>query len=711
MEDGVVCDLTGFVDCLRRFQMRKIIWMGVALAVLMPVAFSQKSAFTISDLYKIKSLGDPQISPDSRRIAFTVNETFLEEGKSNTEIYIMDADGGNLRRMTNNPSGDFHPRWSPDGKSLLFISTRKNGSQAWLIPVDGGEPRQITNISTGVGDLAWTANGKGFIFTSTVFPECGSNDDANKKIDDSMSNGPLKAHMADRLLYRHWTSWSDGRRDHTFVYNMDNDTYLDLTPGDFDAPAFSLSGASLAIAADGQEVCVASNHDANEAETTNKDLFVVPIASGAAKNITDENEAYDGNPAYSPDGRYIAYLTQKIPIYEADRFRLAIYDRKTGVKTVLTEAFDNWVDSFVWAPDSQSIYFTAEVKGSLPMYNVYIDSQVITPIINVKTIDDFDVSPDGKFVVFVRRSVGEPREIWRANTDGKELKRLTFCNKSIEDTVDIRPAEELWIPSPTGKDIHTFLVKPHNFDPSKKYPLILNVHGGPQSQWLDGFRGDWQVYPGAGYIVAFPNPHGSTGYGQAFTEAISKDWAGKVYEDVMAVADFLETLPYVDKDRMGAMGWSYGGYMMMWMEGHTNRFKAIAAMMGVYDLCSKYGATEELWFPEWDLDGTPWDSEQYTKWSPSMFVKNFRTPCLVITGERDYRVPYTQSLQFFTALQKQKVPSRLIVFANDGHWPDYVKSMPFYYNAHLDWFHKYLGGAPAPYDMLKMQRNQAFEKK
>jgi dipeptidyl aminopeptidase/acylaminoacyl peptidase len=276
--------------------------------------------------------------------------------------------------------------------------------------------------------------------------------------------------------------------------------------------------------------------------------------------------------------------------------------------------------------------------------------------------------------------------------------------------VDIRPAEELWIPSPAGRMIHTFIVTPHDFDPTKKYPLILNVHGGPQMQWTDGFRGDWQVYPGAGYIVAFPNPHGSTGYGQEFTSAISRDWGGKVYDDVMAVTDSLARLPFVDANRMGAMGWSYGGYMMMWLEGHTQRFKAIAAMMGVYNLQAMHGATEELWFPEYDLQGTPWESGLYQKWAPNGFVKNFKTPCLVITGERDYRVPYTQSLEFFTDLQKMRVPSRLIVFENDGHWPSGIKSMPFYYNAHLDWFHRYLGGPPAPYDMQKMWRNQAFDK-
>jgi dipeptidyl aminopeptidase/acylaminoacyl peptidase len=268
----------------------------------------------------------------------------------------------------------------------------------------------------------------------------------------------------------------------------------------------------------------------------------------------------------------------------------------------------------------------------------------------------------------------------------------------------------MWISSPTGAKIHTFIVKPHNFDPAKKYPLILNVHGGPQSQWADAFRGDWQVYPGSGYIVAFPNPHGSTGYGQEFTAEISKDFGGKVYEDVMAVADSLEKISWVDASRMGAMGWSYGGYMMMWLEGHTSRFKAIVSMMGLYDLPAFHGATEELWFPEWDLNGLPSTSEHYIKFSPNHFTENFKTPCLVITGEKDYRVPYTQSLEFFTDLQQMNVPSRLIVFPNDGHWPSGIKSMPLYYNAHLDWFHTYLGGDPAPYDNLKIIRNQAYTK-
>ncbi len=682
----------------------------IMMLALVQLAEAQKKPFAIADLYKIKGVSDPRISHDGRRVAFTVTESFLTEGKTNADVYVMNVDGSALRRMTDNKAADNGARWSPDGSSLLFTSSRTDGAQAWLLPMDGGEPRKLTDISTGVADPLWTVDGKYLVFSSDVYPEYGADDALNKKANDAKEKGPLKAHMADRLMYRHWTEWKDGTRSHTFMFDIAAKKHADLTPGDFDAPAFSLGESGYAVSPDGKEVCYVSNHDVNEAETTNKDLFIVPVAGGTAKNITSGNAAYDGTPIYSPDGRYIAYRVQATPGYESDCFRIALYERATGTRTVLTEAFDNWITDIKWAPDSKTIYFLAEVKAHVPLYSVDIASKEIKQIIDAKFIDAFDVSPDGKFIVFARRSINEPVELYRVSTKGKDMQRLTFINKGVEDSVDIRPAKEMWIQSPTGKSIHTFLVTPHNFDPSKKYPLILNVHGGPQSQWADGFRGDWQVYGGSGYIVAFCNPAGSTGYGQEFTAAISKDWAGKVYTDVMAVADSLETIPYVDKDRMGAMGWSYGGYFMMWLEGHTTRFKAIASMMGVYNLKAMHGTTEELWFPQWELNGKPWESDMYEKLSPNRHVKNFKTPCLVITGERDYRVSYNQSLEFFTDLQLMKVPSRLIVFPNDGHWPSGVKSMPFYYNAHLDWFHRYLGGGPAPYDMTKMVRNQAFEK-
>ena len=686
----------------------------IIILIFIFFAHAEKAPFSLEALYKIKNVSDPQISPDGKKILFSVTSYSLHKGESNSEIYVMDSDGKNQRRMTNNPAADFHPRWAADGKSFLFISTRKEGAQAWEMPVGGGEPRQITHFFSSVSAAEWAGSDGDIIFSCRVFPECEGDNACNKEILEDMQNGPLQAHMADKLLYRHWNYYKDGRATHLILYEADKNNYRDLTPGDFDSPAH---GGGFSISADGKTVCVESNRDEFEAENTNKDLYLIHVPTRQAKNLTAQNTAYDGQPHFSPDGRYIAYQQQKIPGYESDLLRLAVYDLKAGKSKTLTENFDAWTEDYVWGPDSRYIYFRAHQKGHFPIYRADVRSGQIRKIIDVKTPDSYTIAPSGKWLAVSRRTIDRPTEIVRVKISGsaknKKAKRLTFFNKALEDSVDLRPAEELWISSPkTGKKIHTFLIKPHNFDPGKKYPLIINVHGGPQMQWYDGFRGDWQMYPGAGYVLAFPNPHGSSGYGQDFTRAISGDYTGKVYQDVLAVTDSLAKLSYVDDNRLGAMGWSWGGFMMMWLEGHTRRFKALVSMMGVYNLTSEYGSTEELWFPEFDYGGIPWvNKEAYEKNSPHNYVTNFHTPCLVITGEKDYRVPYTQSLEFFTALRKMRVPSRLIVFKNDGHWPDYIRSMPFYYNAHLDWFHKYLGGDPAPFNMKKMWRNQAYEYK
>ena len=676
--------------------------------LLMPV-FAQKKAFTLDDLYKIKSVKDAQISPDGKRIAFSVTQYNLSRGTTNADIYLMDSDGKNLIRLTNNKADDTHPRWHKDGKHILFISTRVDGPQAWIIRADGGEAGQLTDFKMGVSDAEWLGDGFKIVFSSTVFPDLGADNTANEQREKSLTTGPLQAHLADELLYRHWTYWKDGKREHILEYDPDTDAYRDLTPGDFDFPAF---GGSFAVSPDGRKVVVESNHDKNEYETTNKDLFNIDVKSLKSVNLTKTNKAYDGQPEFSPNGRYLAYVRQLKPGFESDRSRLMLYDYKTGKIKTLTEKLDYSVAMPHWGPDSKTIYFRVQEKGKLPLYKADVTSGKIGKVVQFATVDDYDIAPDGKWMALTHRAIAAPREIFRTDTrflkKNKKYRRLTSFNRKIEQTVDLRPPQEVWIDSPTGQKVHAFLIKPHNFDPTKKYPAIINVHGGPQGQWTDGFRGDWQMYPGAGYVLIFPNPHGSTGYGQAYTDEISGDYGGKVFQDVMAVTDYLAKLPYVDENRLGAMGWSYGGYMMNWLQGHTTRFKAIVSMMGLYDLKSFYGATEELWFPQWDLGGVPWQSPQYVKWSPDNYVKNFQTPTLIITGERDYRVPYTQSLEYFTALRKKNIDARLIVFKNDGHWPSFIKSMPFYYNAHLDWFHKYLGGAPAPYDMKKMWLNQAY---
>jgi dipeptidyl aminopeptidase/acylaminoacyl peptidase len=687
------------------------VFAAAALAVMLgvvtrPVAAAGKRAFGIADFYRLKEVEAPALSPDARTIAYVVRTRELATATRTARVWLVDADGTHRRPLTTGEKSDTDPRWSPDGRTIAFVSDRGGSPQIWLIPRDGGEAVRLTDVAAGVGDPLWVPGGAQLAFTTDVYPECGAADSCNQAVADRRDKGPLKAHLADHLLYRHWTDWKDGKRTHICVVDLASRAVRDLTPGDFDAPVFSVGGPrGFAFSPDGRELCYASNHDADAARSTNSDLWTVPLAGGEPRDLTAANHAFDGTPRYSPDGRWIAFLTQTQPRYESDRVRLALYDRVAGTVRALTEGFDYWVSDFQWTADSKRIVFTAEWRGQVPLFAVDLQGRVTAPLAELGTVDAFDLAPGGDWAALVRRGIGYPAELFRVKLGGA-AQRLSFENQAIEQEVDIRPPESIEVPGADGHPVQVWIVKPHDFDPAKKYPLVLNLHGGPQQQWSDSFRGDWQVYPGAGYVEAFPNPHGSLGFGQDYTAAISRDYSGKVMQDIEAVTDALAKLPYVDADRMGAMGWSWGGYAMMWLEGHSTRFRCLASMMGLYDLGAFYGATEELWYPAWDLGGAPWESSLYRSDSPSEYVKNFKTPCLVITGEKDFRVPYTQSLEFFTALQNMNVPSRLIVFEKAGHWPAWYE-MALYYNAHLEWFHRYLGGDPAPWNSEEMVRNGA----
>jgi len=694
--------------------MRKNV-LFVVIFLLIPIAGqAQKRAFTIEDLYRVKSISDVHVSPGGKSVIYALATFDLPRAKRITHIWMMDIDGRNARQLTSGDKSESSPAFSPDGKWISFISSKDGSPNIYLLPSAGGEAIKLTNISTGVSDPLWSPDGKWIAFASDVYPEC-ADDACNKKTAETWSKGPIKAHTAESLLYRHWTEWKDGTRTHVFLASAATGEARDVTPGDFDAPPFQLGGPlQYAFSPDGKEMVFVSNHDRQPASSTNNDLWLISLSDPKAqpRNITAANPAYDGSPKYSPDGKYIAYRMQKQPSYESDLFRLALYDRGTGASTVLTESFRNWIEDFQWLDDSKSVLFSGPLEGQVPVHRVDIASRSITQVLADKDIFEWMIIAGGKRMLYTRSSVGEPVEIFSADLNNGRAAtpvRLSHVNDAVASEVDIRPAEMMWVDGAGGERVQVFIVKPHGFDPNKKYPLILNVHGGPQSQWADAFRGDWQVYPGSGYVVAFANPHGSVGRGQDYTAQISGDWAGAVFEDLMKVTDAVEKLPYVDRNRMGAMGWSYGGYMMMWFEGHTDRFKAIASMMGLYDLRSFFGATEESWFPEWDLKGQPWNSELYEKWSPSNGVKNFKTPTLVISGERDYRVPYTQSLQFFTALQKMNVPSKLLIYSNAGHWPSWYE-MALYYTAHLEWFHKYLGGGAPPWSTDAFLRNAVFDR-
>ncbi len=681
--------------------MNKFLLGTLALATaLTTTAQTQKRAFEVKDVYRVQYASGPTVSAKGQ-LAYTVSGSILSRQKSFMNIVV---DG----KTVTNDSLSASPQWSEDGKKLYYTSYKSGTAQLYVL--ENGVSTQLTDYALGVQSAIVSPNGRYVAFAAQVDPLTdGTDGKAQLAALTAKQKNPLQAHLTDSLFLRHWTEYNDGRYWHILVYDLQTKKYTDLTPGRYDSPVFSPNGPSgFVFSPDSKEICYLSNHDRHPEASTNCDLWVVPVTGGETRCLTADNKAWDGSPQYSPDGRWIAYRFQRTPGYESDRFILGLINRKTGEKRVLTEQFDNWVDDFQWSADSKQIYFLGEVRGEEPLYAVDLAKGHIRPVIAGKAISGFCADGKGGFY-YSYSTTGKPSALYHADKKGRET-QVSHLNDQLEAEVDMRPSETMWVMGAKGDSVEVFIVKPHNFDPSKKYPLIVNVHGGPQMQWMNSFRADWQVYPGAGYVVAYPNPHGSTGYGQDFCRAISGDWGGSPYEDVIAVTNKLAELNYVDSTRMGAMGWSYGGYFMNWLQGQPHRFKCLASMMGVFNLRAMWGTTEELWFPNFELGGQPWNSKLYDKWSPNMYVKNYRTPTLIITGERDYRVSYNQSLEYFTILQTLGIPSRLIIFDNDGHWPSNLKSMPLYYNAHLEWFHKYLGGAPAPWKSEDMVKSGDFFK-
>ena len=657
----------------------------------------QKRAITFHDLISLHRLSDPQISPDGKWITYTVATPMLEANRSSHDIWIVSAAGGEPRPLTRGGS-DMRARWSPDGKKIAFLSGRDGAPQVYWIGLEGGEATRLTSLSTGADNELWSPDGKSLAFVSSVYPDC-KDDACNAQRDTEKEKSKVKARIYETLLYRHWTTWWDGKRSHLFIVSTEGGAPKDLTPGaNYDVPPFNLGAPeAIAFAPDGQELCFTANTDKDEASSTNGDLFVVGISGASAPKRITTNPGDDWGPAYSPDGKWIAYHAQFQAGYEADRWRLMLYERASGKIVTVTENFDNNVDSYQWAPDSQTIYFTAEEKSEMGLWSVAPAAKSEAKRVLGGFNAEFDLSKDGHTLALMRTSMTMPAELFVASLSDLKPRQITHQNSVLLSQLDLAAPESFWFEGAEKTQVQGMIIRPPNFDASKKYPALLLIHGGPQGAWTDswGYRWNQQVMAAPGYVVVVINPRGSTGYGQKFVSEISRDWGGKVYEDLMKGMDAaIAKYPFIDGSRVGAAGGSYGGYMVDWIATHTGRFKCLISHAGPYDEASMAGATEELWFQDWEFGGMPWAApELYRKWSPSEFagaLGKYKTPTLVIGGELDFRVPYNQDLEFFTALQRQGVPSKLLIFPDEGHWVMKPQNSELWYKTVLDWFATYL---------------------
>ena len=686
---------------MREHAIRLIIFLFIAIVSLANA--QSKRPITLDDLLSIKRVSEPALSPDGKWLVFTLTIPDKDANKNRSDLWLVSSEGGAARQLTSDPTNEKMAAWSPDGKAIAFASNKSGNYQIWLINPDGTNEHRFSPTSTESTQPVWSPDGSRIAYVSDIFPEYSNkpfseSNPLNKTRLDELANGKVKAKIFTHLLYRHWDEWVDGKRKHILVQPVSGGDPKDVTPGDNDAvPTSSTfsSGIDFAFSPDGKEIAYTATPlpVREQAWSTNHDIYVVPVDGGTPKQLTT-NPAADGYPRYSPDGKYIAYRAQSVPGFEADRWQLMLYDRKTGTTRSLTEPFDASVRAQVWTPDSRHMFFEAERETRKPVFEVSVKGNDVKTVYDSHTNADIDVSPDGKRLYFTQVSAVRPVELFSVATNGTGAKQVTGMNDSLFAQLDIPAPENIWYEGDGGTKIQAWIYKPPGFDPARKYPLVYMVHGGPQGAWDDAWSFRWNppLWAAQGYIIMAPNPRGSTGFGQKFVNEISRDWGGRVFRDLMKGVDYAETLPYVEKDNKAAAGASYGGYMMNWFEAKAGgRFKALVTHDGVYNFESMYGTTEEVWFDEWE-HGKPWENRgEFRKYSPSEYAQDFKTPDLIIHSEQDFRVPIGEGMQLFTALQRQGVPSKFLHFPDETHFVSKPLNSELWHRTVFEWLNEYLG--------------------
>ncbi len=660
--------------------------------------------FDVRSLVTLDRISDPQPSPDGRSVLFTLRTTDLDADRGRTDLWVVNSEGGDARRLTTHAASDSNGRWAPNGKEIWFLSTRSGSSQVWRLPLEvGGEPVQVTDLPLDVAALEIAPNGKTLVFALEVFPDCETIACTTARLAEGAARR-TSARVYEQLPIRHWDSWRDGRRNHLFAMPATGGEPVDLLKGmDVDSPSRPFGGSEeYTFTPDGKSI-VFSAKDAGreEAWSTNFDLYHVPVDGSAAPTRLVSRPAWDTRPVYSPDGSTLAYLSMERPGFEADRLRIVLRTVATGAERVLTEDWDRSANEIVWARDGRTIYTTAQDLGQVALFAIDVASGRVRKLVSKGSNHSPSVLRNGR-ILYGKDTLTAPLDLYTVLPNGTGEMRITRINRDRLKEVRFGDAEQFDFVGAGGDKVYGYVVKPVDFDPAQRYPLAFIIHGGPQGSMANQFHYRWnpQVYAGAGYVAVMIDFHGSTGYGQAFTDAIRGDWGGKPLEDLqLGLAAALERYPWIDGDRACALGASYGGYMINWIAGAwPDRFACLVSHDGNLDERFAYYATEELWFPEWE-HGLPWeDAESYEKHNPAKLVAEWKTPMLVIHGGQDFRVVETEGMATFTALQRRGIPSKFVYFPDENHWVLRPHNSIFWHDTVLDWLGQWTAPKPAAAD-------------
>jgi len=665
---------------------------------LCPALTQDSHPFTVHDLLAMDRISETQVSPDGKWAVFTLRKTDLEANRGRTDLWLVAVEGTGLRQLTSHPGSDFGPVWSPDGKSIWFLSTRSGSAQVWLIPVDGGEAEQKTNLPLEVGSFRLSPDGKLLAFTMEVFPDCETiacTQAREKERDARKASGRIY----EKLLIRHWDTWKDGRRSHLFVMPAAGGEAIDVMKGmDADCPSKPFGGAEeYTFTPDSKGVVFTARvAGREEAWSTNFDLYFAPVTGALPpKNLTASNKAWDTQPVFSPDGKTLAYLAMTRAGYESDRFRIMLQTWPEGTPRVLAEEWDRSASGITWSADGKTIYTIAENLGQNSLFAIEVGGGKVRTVVEKGTVRSVGLA--GNRLLFAMDHHRSPVELYTVMPNGSEVRAVTRINAEKLAKVRLGESEQFTFKGWNDETVYAYVMKPVDFNPLKKYPVAFLIHGGPQGSFGNDFHYRWnpQVYAGAGYSALMIDFHGSTGYGQAFSDAIRGDWGGKPLEDLQkGLAAALQKYPWLDGERVAALGASYGGYMINWIAGMwPDRFKCLVNHDGNLDERMAYFDTEELWFPEWDHLGTPWDNpEGYAKHNPIEYVKNWKTPMLVIHGGQDFRVVETQGISTFTALQRRNIPSKFLYFPDENHWVLKPHNSILWHETVIGWLNQWVKG-------------------